>query len=84
MIQFIIDAIQAEAFNPSTLFLIGTYTIGEFLGVLRLDNIIWGHVRSIYVFKGSQAILVNDYFYDQMDLQTTRNHYLPDCNNQLL
>ncbi|MCO5596559.1 hypothetical protein L7F22_050624 [Adiantum nelumboides] len=29
VIQFIIDAIQAEAFNPNTLFLIGTYTIGE-------------------------------------------------------
>ena len=56
VIQFIIDAIQAEAFNPSTLFLIGTYTIGEFLGVLFLDNIISGHMSSICVFKGSQAI----------------------------
>ncbi|KAH7276673.1 hypothetical protein KP509_39G017300 [Ceratopteris richardii] len=28
-IQFIIEAIQAEAFNPSTLFLIGTYTVGK-------------------------------------------------------
>lgn len=27
--QFVIDAIQAEAFNPKTLFLIGTYTIGD-------------------------------------------------------
>lgn len=30
VIQFVIDAIQAETFNPKTLFLIGAYTIGEF------------------------------------------------------
>ncbi|PIN12524.1 putative hydrolase involved in interstrand cross-link repair [Handroanthus impetiginosus] len=29
IIQFVIDAIQAEAFNPKTLFLIGSYTIGK-------------------------------------------------------
>lgn len=28
VIQFVIEAIQAEAFNPKTLFLIGSYTIG--------------------------------------------------------
>lgn len=30
VIQFVIDAIQAESFNPKTLFLIGSYTIGRF------------------------------------------------------
>ncbi|CAI8617133.1 unnamed protein product [Vicia faba] len=38
VIQFVIDAIQAEAFNPNTLFLIGSYTIGKerlFLEVAR-------------------------------------------------
>ncbi|WJX41645.1 hypothetical protein P8452_28968 [Trifolium repens] len=38
VIQFVIDAIQAEAFNPQTLFLIGSYTIGKerlFLEVAR-------------------------------------------------
>ncbi|KAL2517580.1 sterile alpha motif (SAM) domain-containing protein [Abeliophyllum distichum] len=29
IIQFVIDAIQAEDFNPKTLFLIGSYTIGK-------------------------------------------------------
>lgn len=39
VIQFVIEAIQAESFNPKTLFLIGTYTIGKerlFLEVARL------------------------------------------------
>ncbi|KAG2400381.1 DNA cross-link repair protein [Vigna angularis] len=38
VIQFVIDAIQAETFNPKTLFLIGSYTIGKeriFLEVAR-------------------------------------------------
>lgn len=30
VIQFVIEAIQAEAFNPKTLFLIGSYTIGNY------------------------------------------------------
>ncbi|KAK1385293.1 hypothetical protein POM88_023028 [Heracleum sosnowskyi] len=29
VIQFVIEAIQAEVFNPKTLFLIGSYTIGK-------------------------------------------------------
>lgn len=37
VIQFVIDAIQAEAFNPRTLFLIGSYTIGRFKSSLFLD-----------------------------------------------
>ena len=35
MLQFAIDAVRAEAFNPKTLFLFGSYTIGKerlFLG----------------------------------------------------
>ncbi|KAJ4848875.1 hypothetical protein Tsubulata_044101 [Turnera subulata] len=39
VIQFVIEAIQAEAFNPKTLFLIGSYTIGKerlFLAVARV------------------------------------------------
>ncbi|KAG5541090.1 hypothetical protein RHGRI_021090 [Rhododendron griersonianum] len=40
VIQFVIEAIQAEAFNPKTLFLIGSYTVGRkerlFLEVARV------------------------------------------------
>ncbi|CAN8318709.1 unnamed protein product [Cochlearia groenlandica] len=39
VIQFVIESIQAEAFNPKTLFLIGSYTIGKerlFLEVARV------------------------------------------------
>ncbi|KAG7570597.1 DNA repair metallo-beta-lactamase [Arabidopsis thaliana x Arabidopsis arenosa] len=39
VIQFVVEAIQAEAFNPKTLFLIGSYTIGKerlFLEVARV------------------------------------------------
>ncbi|KAH7848041.1 hypothetical protein Vadar_033166 [Vaccinium darrowii] len=39
VIQFVIEAIQAEAFNPKTLFLIGSYTVGKerlFLEVARV------------------------------------------------
>ena len=36
VIQFVIEAIQAEAFNPKTLFLIGSYTIGTFSSSLSL------------------------------------------------
>ncbi|XP_038701091.1 DNA cross-link repair 1A protein isoform X2 [Tripterygium wilfordii] len=46
VIQFVIDAIQAEAFNPKTLFLIGSYTIGKerlFLEVARVLR------RKVYV-----------------------------------
>ncbi|XP_058222295.1 uncharacterized protein LOC131332223 [Rhododendron vialii] len=39
VIQFVIEAIEAEAFNPETLFLIGSYTVGKerlFLEVARV------------------------------------------------
>ena len=38
MIRFAVDAVRAEAFNPKTLFLFGSYTIGKerlFLEVAR-------------------------------------------------
>lgn len=41
VVQFVIDAIQAEAFNPKTLFLIGTYTIGEYSGPERAPSTIY-------------------------------------------
>ena len=39
MLQFVLEAVRAEAFNPATLFLFGSYTIGKerlFLEVARI------------------------------------------------
>lgn len=38
VIQFVIEAIEAEAFNPKTLFLIGSYTVGSALLSLSLSS----------------------------------------------
>ncbi|KAM3275363.1 hypothetical protein ACQJBY_043992 [Aegilops geniculata] len=54
VIQFVIEAIQAEAFNPKTLFLIGSYTIGKerlFTEVARLLQ------KKIYVGAAKLQIL---------------------------
>ncbi|XP_044463163.1 DNA cross-link repair protein SNM1 isoform X1 [Mangifera indica] len=54
VIQFVIEAIQAEAFNPGTLFLIGSYTIGKerlFLEVARVLH------RKVYVNAAKHRLL---------------------------
>ncbi|GAQ80301.1 putative Sterile alpha motifdomain-containing protein [Klebsormidium nitens] len=54
VIQFVIDAIQAETFNPKTLFLIGAYTIGKervFLEVARELN------TKVYVGAARRKVL---------------------------
>ncbi|KAK7829700.1 dna cross-link repair protein snm1 [Quercus suber] len=54
VIQFVVDAIQAEAFNPKTLFLIGSYTIGKerlFLDVARVLR------KKVYVTAAKLHIL---------------------------
>ncbi|XP_020536648.1 uncharacterized protein LOC105638059 isoform X2 [Jatropha curcas] len=54
VIQFVIEAIQAESFNPRTLFLIGSYTIGKerlFLEVARLLH------RKVYVTAAKFRLL---------------------------
>ncbi|KAM7270844.1 hypothetical protein ACFE04_030058 [Oxalis oulophora] len=54
VIEFVLDAIQAEAFNPNTLFLIGSYTIGKerlFLEVARVLR------RKVYVAASKCHIL---------------------------
>ncbi|XP_062159334.1 DNA cross-link repair protein SNM1 [Alnus glutinosa] len=54
VIQFVIDCIQAEAFNPKTLFLIGSYTIGKerlFLEVARVLR------KKVYVNAAKLRIL---------------------------
>ncbi|GAV80704.1 SAM_1 domain-containing protein/DRMBL domain-containing protein/Lactamase_B_2 domain-containing protein [Cephalotus follicularis] len=54
VIQFVIEAIQAEVFNPKTLFLIGSYTIGKerlFLEVARVLR------RKVYVNPAKLRLL---------------------------
>ncbi|XP_078180218.1 sterile alpha motif (SAM) domain-containing protein isoform X3 [Carex rostrata] len=54
VIQFVIEAIQAEAFNPKTLFLIGSYTIGKerlFVEVGRMLK------KKIYVGAAKLSVL---------------------------
>ncbi|KAL6215661.1 hypothetical protein ACLB2K_015089 [Fragaria x ananassa] len=54
VIQFVIDAIQAETFNPKTLFLIGSYTIGKERLYLEVARVLR---KKIYVTAGKLHIL---------------------------
>ncbi|KAK9946785.1 hypothetical protein M0R45_012230 [Rubus argutus] len=54
VIQFVIDAIQAETFNPKTLFLIGSYTIGKERLYLEVARVLR---KKIYVTSGKLHIL---------------------------
>ncbi|XP_050364634.1 DNA cross-link repair protein SNM1 [Argentina anserina] len=54
VIQFVIDAIQAETFNPRTLFLIGSYTIGKERLYLEVARVLR---KKIYVTAGKLHIL---------------------------
>lgn len=59
VIQFVIDAIQAEAFNTKTLFLIGTYTIGKFLSCRTIVlSLVYGYYRVVFVKMGPQFIML--------------------------
>ncbi|KAI7757384.1 hypothetical protein M8C21_001913, partial [Ambrosia artemisiifolia] len=54
VIQYVLEAIQAEAFNPKTLFLIGSYTIGKervFMEVARVLQ------KKIYVTAAKMRVL---------------------------
>lgn len=52
VIQFVIEAIQAEAFNPKALFLIGSYTIGNYPILLS----------SLLISKDISNYMPSDYF----------------------
>ncbi|KAL5074498.1 hypothetical protein RYX36_013482 [Vicia faba] len=72
VIQFVIDAIQAEAFNPKTLFLIGSYTIGKerlFLEVARSLR------KKVYV-TAAKLRLLNCLEFTEEDMQwfTSNEH----------
>ncbi|KAJ9538423.1 hypothetical protein OSB04_031156 [Centaurea solstitialis] len=54
VVQYVLEAIQAEAFNPTTLFLIGSYTIGKerlFMEVARVLR------KKVYVTAAKMRIL---------------------------
>ncbi|KAK9812991.1 hypothetical protein WJX72_006870 [[Myrmecia] bisecta] len=54
VLQFVLEAVKAEAFNPGTLFLFGSYTIGKerlFLEVARLLQ------QKVYVSPTKKAVL---------------------------
>ncbi|KAI3711838.1 hypothetical protein L1987_70386 [Smallanthus sonchifolius] len=54
VIQYVLEAIQAEAFNPKTLFLIGSYTIGKervFMEVARVLQ------KKIYITAAKMRVL---------------------------
>ncbi|CAI9094532.1 OLC1v1030290C1 [Oldenlandia corymbosa var. corymbosa] len=54
VIQFVIEAIQAEDFNPKTLFLIGSYTIGKERLFLELARVLR---KKVYVNAAKLRIL---------------------------
>ncbi|XP_054819313.1 uncharacterized protein LOC129318516 [Prosopis cineraria] len=70
--QFVIDAIQAETFNPRTLFLIGSYTIGKerlFLEVARVLR------KKVYV-NAAKLRLLKCLGFEEEDMQgfTSNEH----------
>lgn len=51
VIQFVVEAIQAEAFNPKTLFLIGSYTIGNMFTFFFCFDIIMLRSKLFHLFS---------------------------------
>ncbi|KAG6542227.1 hypothetical protein Mapa_016355 [Marchantia paleacea] len=72
VIQFVIEAIQAELFNPETLFLIGTYTIGKERVFLEVGKVLQ---KKIYVGTAKMKLL------ECMDLSAEDSKWLT-CNDQ--
>ncbi|KAL2652826.1 hypothetical protein R1flu_020954 [Riccia fluitans] len=72
VIQFVIDAIQAESFNRETLFLIGTYTIGKERIFLEVGKVLR---KKIYVGSAKMKLL------ECMDLSAEDTKWLT-CNDQ--
>ncbi|BBM99861.1 DNA cross-link repair 1A protein [Marchantia polymorpha subsp. ruderalis] len=72
VIQFVIEAIQAELFNPETLFLIGTYTIGKERVFLEVGKVLQ---KKIYVGAAKMKLL------ECMDLSAEDLKWLT-CNDQ--
>ncbi|KAG0630723.1 hypothetical protein M758_1G199900 [Ceratodon purpureus] len=73
VIQFVIDAIEAEAFNAKTLFLIGTYTIGKERIFLEVGKAL---KKYVYVGKAKQRLL------DCMDLAEEDKRWLTTKDQQ--
>ena len=47
VLQFVLEAVRAEAFNPATLFLFGSYTIGKERLFLEVARILKRKVRRV-------------------------------------
>ena len=48
VLHFVLEAVRAEAFNPATLFLFGSYTIGKERLFLEVARILKRKVRLCY------------------------------------
>ena len=79
MLHFVLEAVRAEAFNPATLFLFGSYTIGKERLFLEVARILKRKVRPcscscICMKTAVDQIGRNDHFHTQWSARRIRDH----------
>ena len=59
VLQFVLEAVRAESFNPATLFLFGCYTIGMFVqGACTMQQFMWQDITGVaHLIKDCFAVL---------------------------